>query len=253
MEKRLPVDVRLAKDIAELGMRAGLEFALLAKQAVKEKGVFTVALSGGNTPRYLFEALTTPPLVHEIPWAQIQFFFSDERYVPHDDPMSNYDLAKRYLFQKVPVKEENVFAVPTGHADPKVAAALYQKTIEQVLGVHHAVGFDLIYLGLGSDGHTASLFPGTDVVEGIVKGTYDKHIKVAATWVEKAGMFRVTFTPALINQAHAVHFLIAGADKAPKLHQFIWGPEDPLDCPVQLIAPSQGQVLVFADAAAVKA
>ena len=157
-------------------------------------------MPGGNTPKLFFDTLTRVEYYkNNIPWQQIQFFFGDERYVPSDDAESNYHMAYEHLFSKVPINPENIYRIPTEFNDPKDAARAYEKTLRKVFHIKDNAfpQFDLVYLGLGDDAHTASLMPFSDVVMHYVKNSSsDKHNQlVASLFITESNMYRITLTP----------------------------------------------------------
>jgi 6-phosphogluconolactonase len=190
--------------------RAGAElFVARANDACTKRGRFCVALSGGNTPRMLYEALAKPPLRDQVPWANVHVFWGDERCVPHADPKSNYGAARTALLDHVPIPSSQVHPVPYS-VSPEQSAGAYDSELRQFFGTRPA--FDLVLLGMGADGHTASLFPAAAALH--------EH-KRWATWTPGADVARVTLTADVINQAETVVFLIAGADKAEVLRRVV--------------------------------
>ena len=217
--------------IEELAEFASDDFAKRAKEAIAQRGVFNVALSGGNTPKYLFDLLALRP---DISWSKVHLFWGDERYVLQKDPQSNYRMTVEHLISKIPIPKANIHPIDTSHEDPKESACAYQDSVPAV--------FDLIYLGMGPDGHMASLFPGTKLVKDIVAGKIADDQLVASTWVEKFNMYRITFLPSLINAARCVNFLVAGEDKAEALNEVLDGVRDPEMYPAQLIDVLNGEL-----------
>ncbi len=222
------------------------DFVRLAIAAVTEKGEFTVVLSGGNTAKLFFNAFVEDETKQRIPWPQIKFFFGDERYVPADDPESNYHSAQELLFSKVAVPAENIYRIPTEFSDPKASAEAYEKTIREF------PQFDLVYLGLGDDGHTASLMPYSDVVKACPEsGAQDKNSRwVESLWVPHLKMYRITLTPCAINRSAGVCFMVTGVSKAPAVAQTLEGPVDPQRYPAQLIQCAEEKVIWYLDQAA---
>lgn len=230
------------------------EFVRRAVDAVNAKGVFTVVLAGGNTPKSFFDVLTSVKYSNkQIPWHHIKFFFTDERYVPANDPLSNSHMANQYLFAKVPVLAENIFPIPTEFNDPKDAAQHYEWTLRKTFRIkdNEFPQFDLIYLGLGEDAHTASLMPFSDVVK-----TYSdpqtinqetKYQLVVALWVAKLKMYRITLTPPVINNAACIIFLVTGANKASAVSAVLEGSNDPQRYPAQLIVRVHGKTFWYLD------
>lgn len=187
-------------------------FLSVSQQAIKEKGRFFVALSGGSTPRRLFKILSSEPYKSSIDWNNCFIFFGDERYVPHDHPDSNYRTAKETLLDHVSCPSANIFAANTDGVNANEDAAQYEKTIYTQLGTPPE--FDLIYLGLGPDGHTASLFPDTTALQ-------ENNKQVAAVYVDKLASWRITFTYPLLSAARHVMFLVEGEAKAQVLKEIL--------------------------------
>ena len=230
-------EIRVLKTARDLFEAAAAEFAAQASAAVRAKGKFTVALSGGSTPRTLYSLLATKP---GIPWDKICIFWGDERHVPPDQPESNYRMANEALLSKVPVRPENVFRI---HAEEKDAAAValqYEQTLKDFF--HSSPGefprFDLIFLGVGPDGHTASLFPGTSALNETKR-------LVVSNWVPKFNTDRITFTFPVLNAAACVIFLLSGADKAATLHDVL--ENDSANLPSQKVCPAGGKLIWMVD------
>lgn len=216
---------------------AAADFVLeLAKEAVSTKGKFFIALSGGSTPQPLYRLLSKPPYLKEMPWEKTFMFWGDERYVPANDQQFNALAAKKNLIDHIPIPIENVFEVPT-YLSPDAAALAYAGTIEHCFESHKPA-FDLILLGIGENGHTASLFPHTAVLE-------QSDELVAAVYVEDLKMYRITMTAEFINTARHILFLVEGANKASVLHQILDGAYRPKDLPAQLIQPRSGSLNWF--------
>jgi 6-phosphogluconolactonase len=238
--------VRVFSRPEDLFEAAAEEFIRLANAAVREKGHFDVALSGGSTPKALFSVLASKP-AGTIPWNEIRFFWGDERHVPPDHPDSNYRMANEAMLSLVPIDPRNVFRVPSEIPDAGAAAAQYEQTLRSAFqtGKDGVPTFDLILLGLGPDGHTASLFPGT-------KALHEKSRLVVANWVDKFKTDRITFTLPVINHAANVMFLVAGKDKAPAMAAVFDGKSDPEQFPAKLVRPATGSLtwLVGQEAAA---
>jgi 6-phosphogluconolactonase len=206
---------------------------------------FNIALSGGSTPRALHRLLVAPPYRERVDWESMQYFWGDERFVPPDDPESNYRMARETLLAEAPVTSDQVHRVPTERGDPAMVAELYEADIRRDMNVlpGQFPRFDLILLGMGPDGHCASLFPHTEAL----------HVRdrlVTANFVPKLNANRITFTVPVINNAATVVFLVAGADKADALAAVLEGPHDPETYPSQLIAPEHGALYWLVDRAA---
>lgn len=225
---------------------AAKDFLARVQAAVIRKGVFNVVLSGGNTPKKYFEVLVSEPYCDVIPWDKIHFYFGDERFVVVDDESNNYHMACQFLFSKIPVPKDNIHRIPTTECDsPEKAASEYEQTIQNI-------EFDLMYLGLGDNSHTASLMPGTDLVKsyvGDVAPEFQKKL-VAALWVEELNMYRISLTPPAINGSNCIHYMAAGADKAQAIWNVLEGPENPVEFPAQLIQHARGEIFWFIDQAA---
>lgn len=213
-----------------------------AMAAVEAHGRFTLALAGGGTPRPVYELLATPPFAERIPWTKVHIFFGDERCVAPTDQESNYRMAREALLDHVPVPPANIHRI-AGEADPAQAALAYEAELRRVFPTGTFPDLDVICLGLGRNGHTASLFPGSSSLrEG------DRW--VVPLYVEVLGAWRVTFTAPLVNAARQVVFLVSGADKAAVLAAVLEGPYQPEVLPAQLIQPQPGRVQWLVDAAA---
>lgn len=229
------------KDADELSQAAVLFFVAECQRCIVQKGTFVVALSGGSTPKKLFELLATPGISRNIPWKQVFFFWSDERFVPLTDADSNYHMAKESLLDHIPIPKKNVFATPV-KGSPKDCAKQYEESLRRFFDGKKAV-FDWLLLGAGPDGHTASLFPGTDILE-------EKKRLVKEVWVEAKQTWRISFTYPLINKAANIVFLVSGAEKAPVIKEVIKKSISKNPLPVQLVQPASGQVWWLLDEAA---
>jgi len=233
-----PPEIRVLDTPADLFLAAATEFATLASQAVRSQERFSVALSGGSTPKALYTLLASGS-VPNIPWEKIFFFFGDERFVPPDHPDSNYRMARETgLFAKV--SDDHVFRVRTEGKDADAAALDYEHTLRKFFGLQlgEFPRFDLVFLGLGPDGHTASLFPGTVALN-------EKRRLVVANWVEKFHSYRITFTLPVLNRAACVMFLVAGADKADIVREVL--ENGSANLPSQKVRPSDGRLLWLLD------
>jgi 6-phosphogluconolactonase len=228
--------IEIFSDTASVAAAAAEEFVRAASSSV---GPFRVALSGGDTPKALFSLLAdeAAPFRARVPWERLHFFWGDERCVPPDDDQSNYKLANDSLLSRVPIRREQVHRIPAELPDAAEAANRYEETIRSEF--HGSPIFDWIFLGMGPDGHTASLFPGTEAVAETQK-------LVAANWVEEKETYRVTFTLPILNSAKSVLFLVAGPDKADMARKVLI--EAPSAArPASLVLPSHGNVLWFLD------
>ena len=231
-------------DAAELTSAAAEEVAQRAEEAVRERGLFAWALSGGSTPRDLYRMLAGPPYRDRLPWSAIHVFWGDERHVPPDQPDSNFRMAREAMLDRVPVPAENVHRIPAERPDAQRAAAEYEAMLRSAFALSSGEWprFALILLGLGKDGHTASLFPGGDAVR-------ERERLVVAPWVEAQKTFRITLTPPVLNHARLAVFLVSGEDKAEPLRAVLAGPRDPERYPAQVI---EGNRLWMVDRAAAR-
>ena len=217
------MDVQIFSNAEELA-RAAAEYFVARRPE-------TVALSGGSTPKAMFQVLADE-FREQVPWSTIHFFWSDERHVPPDHPDSNYRMANEALLSHVPVAPENVHRVHSENPDAAAAASEYEQTLVGVTG-QTLPRLDLIFLGLGTDGHTASLFPGSEVL-------HETKRLVAAPWVEKLKTYRITMTLPLINNAASVVFLVSGAEKAGIVKEVLEGGDK---YPAQLVKPTHGELI----------
>ena len=237
-------DLVILPDPAALADEAARRFGDLALAAVADHGRFTVALSGGSTPRALHQRLTQSPLCESVDWANVHVFWGDERMVPPDDIESSYRMARETLLAHVPIPAANIYPVPTIGGTPEAAAGAYEETLIAVFGAD-LPRVDLILLGIGPDGHTASLFPGHP--EPVRPSAA---LAVAVHNAPKPPPVRITFTYKLINAAANVLFLVAGADKASALRGVLRGPTDLARLPAQGVRPERGELVWLVDAAA---
>lgn len=230
--------IEVLPDVTAIVQRSLDLFLSALNQAIAERGQFTVALAGGSTPKPLYEAIAR----QSLPWEKICVFWGDERYVAADHPDSNEGMARQAWLDRVPIPAANIYAVPTSAADPAVAAEEYNRTLQTFFQVQpdEFPAIDLILLGMGDDGHTASLFPHTDALE-----VRDRLITVG----NKASQPRITFTAPLINQARCVVFMVAGANKRSALAQIMSDAADDSTYPARLIQP-QGELWWLLDRAA---
>lgn len=212
-----------------------------ADTAIAARGRFAIALSGGSSPKKLYELLASEAYREKVAWEQVFFFFGDERDVPPTDPESNFRMAKTALLDPLRIPAAHIFAVNT-LLPPTEAAQAYTTAITDFFSPAEA-RFDLVLLGLGDNSHTASLFPHTAVLHVATAGAQ-------AVFVEEKQLYRITLTAPLINQAHAVAFLVFGADKAAAVQSVMHGEQDIEEYPAQLIAPNEGELHWFLDEAA---
>jgi len=233
------------KDVA-LFHAAAEKFVALAHAAIDARGRFTLALSGGSTPKALYELLTTDAYRGRVAWENVEWFFGDERSVGPDDPESNYRMAREAILTKLNVPAERVHRIQGEHERPAEAAADYAKQLAAVFGVSASgppPSIDLVLLGMGNDGHTASLFPFAAALQ-------EKTRWVVANDVPQLNTRRYTLTAPVINAAACVLFLITGVGKAKVLNEVLAGEHEPERLPSQLIRPIAGELLWYVDRAA---
>jgi 6-phosphogluconolactonase len=238
-------DFRAYPDGASLAQAATEHVVTRAVETVAAQGQFAVALSGGSTPRSTYALLASPEFAGRVDWPHVHVFWGDERCVPPDHPDSNYRMAREALLDHVPIPARNVHRI-RGEMEPAQAADEYERTLRTFLAARPGGSpscFDLVLLGMGSDGHTASLFPGTAAIREETRW-------VVAHDVHKLSAWRVTLTPVAINAAAHVTFLVAGAGKAERLREVLAGPHQPDVLPAQIVRPTDGQLLWLVDAAA---
>jgi len=237
--------LRLYPDTESLARAAAEHFVSLAGQAVASEGRFTVALSGGSTPRPTYAQLATSELSAQVDWPGVHVFWGDERCVPPDHLDSNYNMARQTLLDHVPIPAQNIHRI-RGELEPEEAAVEYELALREFFSPapeNPAATFDLVLLGMGADGHTASLFPSAALLEEQTRW-------VVAHYVDKARAWRVTLTPTAINAATQVTFIVSGAGKAETMRRVLGGPHQPDLLPAQIIRPAMGCLLWLVDAAA---
>ena len=226
----------------ELNKAAAEYIVARAKEAIATNGKFTMVLSGGQTPLAVYTLLAQFSYREQMPWKNTYVFWGDERCVPLYDIENNAQQVKTILLDKVPIPFDNIYRIPVNLV-PLEAAAVYEKEIKFFFG-KETPHFDLILLGLGANGHTASLFPETSILKEHAEG-------MRAVYVEEEDMFRVSMTASLINQAHHILFLVSGEKKAKILYKVFQTSSQTGTYPAQLIKPLNGELCWFADEAAV--
>ncbi len=231
-------EIQVLSAKSDVARQAAEEFVRAAAASVQERGAFSVALAGGSTPLGMYKLLAEAPYRSQVEWVRVLLFWSDERCVPPDDPESNYGAAATALVSGLGLPEANVHRM-YGELDPQEAALAYEQE------VRHAIGgepprFDLILLGMGDDGHTASLFPGTDALGETGRIVVANHVPKLDAW-------RLSFTSTLINAAHRVLFLVTGEGKADALREVLEGEPNPDTYPSQLVRPTDGRLLFLLD------
>jgi 6-phosphogluconolactonase len=243
--------IEIVEDKEELNRRAAESFKDIADEAIARKGSFTTALAGGSTPRSVYELLASEPFKARVDWTRVYFFFGDERFVQPDSEESNYRMAREAILEPLGVPPENIFRWETECDDPAETASRYEKTIRRFFDLHksgendHIPRFDLILLGMGPDGHTASLFPFSPALR-------ENEKLAAANWVEKLDAFRVTLTFPVLNHAANVIFLVAGDEKAETLAAVLEGEFNPDRLPSQEVEPLDGRLVWLVDRAAAR-
>lgn len=239
-------EVIICRDAADLNRRASEEFIRLAGQAVQSSGRFTVALSGGSTPRGLYQLLASDSCKKRIPWSSVHFFWGDERCVAPDHPESNYRMAREALLARISIPVENIHRM-AGEEEPAVAATEYENELKKFFRLPDGAlpRFDLILLGLGEEGHTASLFPGS-------AGLAESKRMVMAHYVEKLKAHRLTLTLPVLNHGAEVVFLVSGSSKAEIVKEVLAGDGEAAMLPAARVRPFNGHLawMVTRDAAA---
>jgi len=230
----------------EIAQRAADEVVRIASEAAAARGAFTIALSGGSTPKVLYALLAeNPALRNSLPWDKMKVFFGDERHVGPGHADSNFQMASDSILSKVPLQPKQIHRIKGEYPDTAQAAVEYQATIQREFGLKEGEfpRFDLVLLGMGSEGHTLSLFPGT-------KALHETQRIVTRNWVGKLYTERITLTAPAANNAANIIFMIAGADKACALKAVLEGPHEPEQLPAQMIQPSNGKLSWLVDQAA---
>lgn len=239
-------EIQIVANIQDLFRVAAEEFVRQARTAIQGKSSFTVALSGGSTPKGLYSLLVSNETLRgQVPWDKIYFFWGDERQVPPDHPDSNYRMANEAMLSKVSIPPAHVHRIKGENPNANQAAVEYEQTLRDFfkLSIGQIPRFDLILLGLGPDAHTASLFPGT-------RALHEHRRLVVPNWVGKFYTYRITLTVPVLNNADCVIFLVSGNEKALPLKAVLEGRYEPEQLPAQLIRPSHGRLLWVVDLAA---
>jgi 6-phosphogluconolactonase len=235
-------DIRILENDGEVARAAANHFVDIAQRSISTLGRFSVVLAGGSTPRRTYELLATEEHRNRIAWPKVHIFFGDERCVPPTDPASNYRMANEAMISLVPIPAHNIHRM-VGEGDAVANASLYQSDLQTFFDDAPWPRFDLVLLGMGDDGHTASLFPGTRALR-------ERDAWVVANWVEKLNAYRITLTPPAINHGANVLLLVTGTGKTKSLLQVLRGARDPENLPAQLIQPMDGSLLWLVDKAA---
>ena len=241
------MNISVSPDAGALGRVAAEQFVELAQGAVLARGRFTVALAGGSTPRRMYETLGSPAFRHRVDWSRIDVFWGDERGVPEDHPDSNFRMAAEALLDRVPIPRQRIHRIRAEIAERPVAARDYQREIALAFEVNEAgqpPSFDLLLLGMGIDGHTASLFPDGESLRE------ERRWAVSVEAPQRPPPSRITLTVPILNRAREIRVLVAGADKSVTLRAVLQGPHEPARMPVQLIKPEDGRMIWLVDEAA---
>jgi 6-phosphogluconolactonase len=246
MPQELKIVYYVEPDAAALARRAAQYFVEQVERAAAARGRARIAISGGSTPKATFTLLADPaqPWRARMPWPQLDLWWVDERCVPPDDPDSNYRMTREAMLDHVPLKPEQIHRME-GELEPEAAAARYESELRNGFRLEGAElpRFDLVQLGMGPDGHTASLFPHTQALFELGRLAVANHVENKDAW-------RVTLTWPVINRGSQVFFLIGGADKAQILKEVFTGPRDPERLPSQLVRPAGGILTLLLDGAA---
>jgi 6-phosphogluconolactonase len=234
-------------DVAALARAAAEEVIRVLSDAARNQGRATIALSGGSTPEALYRLLAEDPFHDLMPWSAIHFFWGDERHVPPDHEESNYRMVREAMLDRVPVPPENVHRIRAEENDAERAAVEHEAELRSFFALKAGEWprFDLALMGLGPEGHTASFFPGSPVIEENAR-------LVVAPWVEPLHTFRITMTPPVFNHAAEVLFLVSGEKKAPAVRAVLEGERDPGLVPAQVVRPVEGDLLWMLDRTAAR-
>lgn len=239
--------VHICDSQGELSKVAADDFVKIVNEAIARTGRATVGLSGGHTPPLLYERLTSEAYKKLVDWKKVHFFISDERCVPEDSKDSNWGNAQRQLFNKLHVPAENLHPLQNQDIDPKGAAEKYEEELKKFFDLKpgELPRFDLIQLGMGPDGHTASLFPGS-------KALSEKKRAVVDNFVDKSETWRITFTFSVLNEAGNIMFMVEGQEKSHVLSEVLQGTSGAPQYPVQNVTPHDGKIVWFVDRAAAR-
>ncbi len=237
----MQVDIKIYDNRENLFIAAAERWFEIYKKSILERGIFHVSLAGGSTPRQLYKLISRPEISKKTDWRRVHIYFGDERAVPCDHPDSNFRMAKEAFLDRIPIPCSNIHRIETENGDVQEAALRYEQVLinnlpESEKGIPQ---FDLVLLGIGPDGHTASLFPGTDIL-------YQQKRYVDAVYVKQKSTWRISITFPVINHARHILFLVAGADKRDVVQQILSGSQQSPRLPVQMLEPA-GQVEMYLD------
>ena len=247
MPRPITLTYQVFPDAPATAQAAAQLFSAAAKEAVEARGRARIAISGGSTPKAMFKLLAAEPFLSRTPWDKLDLFWVDERSVPPTDADSNFKMTREAMLDHVPLPAPQVHRIE-GELDPELAASRYESELRNTFKLEGAETptFDLILLGMGDDGHTASLFPHTEGLNELSRLVIANHVPQKSTW-------RITLTWPVINQGRQVAFLLEGGAKATLLNEVLTGPYQPETYPTQLIRPANGKLLFLLDQAAAAA
>jgi len=237
------VHIAIYDDKHTLSQHAAEYIMRIAKEAIDLHGRFTIALTGGTTPGEAYSLLGSEPIRSQIDWQLVHIFWGDERCIPHTNSESNFYLAQETLLDHIAIPKSQIHPIPADQLDRDAASQAYTVEMQHAFGTNGIPSFDLIHLGMGPEGHTASLFPHQ-------ASLHEKQRLVMPVSVPKPPPDRLTFTPPLLNAARNVLFLVTGSDKADALHAVLEGEYQPDEYPAQIVRPTNGEVVWMLDTAA---
>ncbi|MCW3119589.1 MAG: 6-phosphogluconolactonase, eukaryotic type [Chitinophagaceae bacterium] len=235
------MNLNVSNDLEELSRRVAGWVTNYVNETLTKQERFTLALSGGNTPKKLYQLLSSENYKNSIDWSKLHIFWGDERYVPFTDDRNNAKMAFESLLNHVPVPREQIHMMRTD-IEPEASADAYEKILHEYF-THRRHSFDLVLLGMGDNAHTLSLFPGYDII-------HEKERWVKAFYLEEQKSYRISLTVPVVNKSARVAFLVSGGDKAASLYNVLYGEHDPGLYPAQIIQPYSDELYWFADAAA---
>ena len=235
------MNLNVSPDTEEMSKRVAEWIITCIGETLKKQDRFTLVLSGGSTPKKLYQLLSSPDYIDRIDWKKIHFFWGDERYVPFTDERNNAKMCFENLLNKVPVVKEQIHVMRTD-ISPEASAEAYGKILHEYFH-HKKYSFDLVLLGMGDNAHTLSLFPGYDIVQ-------EKEKWVKAFYLDEQKMYRISLTSPIVNKSAKIAFLISGGDKAASLYNVLYGEHEPDLYPAQLIQPFSDELYWFTDKAA---